>query len=379
MKEKIDVSVILPFLNEEKALSFVVEKTLEVLKKTSYKYEIILVNNNSTDKSGVIAEQLQKENSNILVINESKIGYGSAYKTGFNHTSGEILIMFDTDGTYDPSDIPEMVGQIKSGHDFVMTNRKNSYKKQKTMKWLHRYFGNPILTIIIKYLFHSPIKDVYSGFRAIKRSSYESFNMQSSGMEFALEMVIKSSLHNIKITEIDTSYSDRIGESKLRSFRDGWRSLRFILLYAPSRLFFIAGGILFGMGVTLSIYIHTITDNTIIYPTFMIGMLSAIFIILGYQLILFTVFAEVFSITHLKKRSPKFERIISKISINRGIIISSIIVLLGISLSISTISLYGESNIGYVFLSVLNGLILVTIGIQTFFSIFMISTLGIKL
>jgi len=217
---------------------------------------------------------------------------------------------------------------------------------KESMPWHHRYIGNPILSFLVKKFFSININDIHCGERAVSRQALEQITLYTGGMEFASEMIIKAAKANLKIAELGVSYAERIGESKLRSFRDGWRHLRFILLYSPLYLFIVPGVALFILGTIL-----LITE-----PTF----LSSLMIVLGYQLIFFGGFAKIYALTHLGDQDHSFEQLFQYITIERAGLIGLLIISIGC---------FGHS---------IMALTLITLGIQTFFSAFMLSILGIK-
>jgi len=210
------LSVVLPCRNEEKTIKICITKIKKALKGMDYE---IIVSDSSSDRSTEIADKLK-----VKIVNAKK-GYGNSYLEGFKHAKGNYIVMGDADDTYDFLEIPRFIGELDKGYDLVIGSRLKGNIKKGAMKPLHRYIGNPILTLIFNSLFNTRFTDTHSGFRAIKRNSLEKLNLKSTGMEFALEMLIKSAKKKLKIKQIPISYSRRIGESKLNSFKDGLRHL----------------------------------------------------------------------------------------------------------------------------------------------------------
>ena len=372
-----EISIILPCLNEEKALGTCLDDIKQVINKNQLDAEIIVVDNGSTDKSCEIA--LEK---GVKLVKEPRKGYGSAYLKGFKEALGNYLFMADADGTYDFLEIPKFIEGLKEGNDLVMGNRFANKMKKASMTWSHRYIGNPILSGILRLFFNAKVKDSHCGMRAIKKDAYEKLGLKTTGMEFASEMIIKAGKKNLKIKEIPINYHERIGKTKLRSLPDGWRHLRFMLLYSPLFLFLIPGLILFTLGFLSGALLYfnklEILGTKLYYhPMF----LSALLIIVGYQLIIFALFAKTYAITHLGEKETKtLKKIYQNLTIEKASIVGIILALIGtiiyIYIFVGWVS-SGFSGLDQIKNSIL-ALTLIVIGIQTIFSSFMLSILGIK-
>ncbi|HWO39529.1 MAG TPA: glycosyltransferase family 2 protein, partial [Candidatus Acidoferrum sp.] len=230
----LDVSVVIPCLNEANSLAFCVEKAISSFRKAGLRGEVIVADNGSTDGSIEIAEF-----NGARVLHVSERGYGAALKAGIAAASGEYVIMGDADDSYDFSEVPNFVNELRRGNDLVMGNRFSGGIKPGAMPPLHKYFGNPGLSWLVNFLFRAGVGDSYCGMRGFSRALYDKLDLRSSGMEFALEFVIKASQIGAHISEIPiVLWPDKRGRPPhLRSFRDGWRSLRFMLLYAPNWLY----------------------------------------------------------------------------------------------------------------------------------------------
>ncbi|HEY9783763.1 MAG TPA: glycosyltransferase family 2 protein [Candidatus Obscuribacterales bacterium] len=239
------VSVVLPCLNEEKAIGICIEKIRKAFTDGNIDGEIVVCDNGSTDRSVEIAESMQ-----VNVVHQPERGYGNAYLKGFSAASGKYFIMADADDTYDFALIPIFLAKLQEGFDFV-TGSRYLDKGSANITWLHRYIGNPLLTMALNTLFGTPYTDVYCGYRAFSREAYEKIRPVSPGMEFNLELAINAHLAGLKYTEIAITLAPRIGESKLSTFRDGWRSLRMMLLYCPNKVFLVPGIVLSVLGVAL--------------------------------------------------------------------------------------------------------------------------------
>jgi len=221
--EKIDVSVLLPCLNEEQGVGVCIKKIQRVFRENLIGGEIIVIDNGCTDNTSEIAKSL-----GVNVIYEPKKGYGNAYLAGFKEANGDIIIMGDADNSYDFNDIPRFLNEMESsGADLIIGNRK--YLKKGSSPFLHRYVGKPVFSYLLRFLFHLNISDSHCGFGAIKQSSLNNLKLKSNGMEFASEILIKAKKNKLKMKEIPIVYYPRMGKSKLRTFRDGGRHLKLIL------------------------------------------------------------------------------------------------------------------------------------------------------
>ncbi len=371
-----EISIILPCLNEEQALGFCLEKIKEVIKKNNLKAEIIVIDNGSTDRSCKIAKRKK-----VKVVYEPERGYGSACLRGFKAAKGKYLFLSDSDGSYDFNEIPRFIRELKGGSDFVIGDRFKGKIEKGAMSWFHKYIGNPMLSGILRLFFKTKINDVHCGMRAITKKALSKLDLRAAGMEFASEMIIQTVKNHLKIKEMPINYYKREGTSKLKSFRDGWKHLRFMLLYSPLFLFFIPGIILFLIGlISLAwLYFGSLKIFGIqlqYHPMF----LSALLIIIGYQLIIFALFAKTYAINHLGEKSSSFSNIYKYITIEKAGIGGIILILLGLIIFGLIFFNWIRANFG-VLEEIKNSIIALTLiifGIQTIFSSFMLSILGIK-
>ncbi len=341
---KPEISIILPCQNEAEALLFCLKQIKKTIKDNHIKAEII-VSDSSTDKSPEIAK-----GEKVILVKHDKEGYGIAYLEALKFVKGKYIFMADCDGTYDFKEIPNFIYQLKNGYDLAIGNRFSGKMEKGAMTFSHK-LGNPFLSGTLKIFFGVKIKDSHCGMRAIKKNALLSLNLQTAGMEFASEMIVKAARNNLKIKEIPIGYYKRMGKSKLKPFSDAWKHMRFMLLYSPLFLFFIPGAAIFLAGAT------TIFWGTTIF--------SALSMIVGYQLITFSAFAKIYSITHLKENNEIFEKLFKYITIERATIFGVLIFLAGII------------SLAYLQNSIL-ALTFSAIGAQTIFSSFMLSILGIK-
>lgn len=375
MKNNPEISIILPCLNEEQAIGFCLDKIKEVIEKNNLNAEIIVVDNGSTDNSRNIIKGKQAR-----LIEEKERGYGSAYLRGFEDAVGKYIFMADSDGSYDFSEIPNFIEYLRQGYDFVIGDRFKGKVEKEAMPWVHKYIGNPVLSGVLRIFFNTKIHDVHCGMRAFKKDLLRQLNLKTTGMEFASEMIIKTIKNNLKIKEIPINYYARKGESKLKSLTDGWRHLRFMLLYSPLFLFFLPGTFLFLIGFISLFWLYFGSPEILgmklyNYPMF----LSALLIIIGYQLIIFALFAKTYAVSHLGD-SPVSGRIYKYITIERASIFGIVITLLGAIIYITIFLRWLNEGFGALqeLKNSIIALILIIIGIQTIFSSFMLSILAIK-
>jgi len=371
---KPQISIILPCRNEEKALGQCLDSIKEVIAKNRIDGEIV-VSDSSVDDSPLIAKR-----HHVKLIKHNQEGYGRAYLEGFKAARGKYLFLADADGSYDFNEIPKFINRLEQGFDFVIGNRFKGNIEEGAMPWLHRYVGNPILSFLLRLFFRADIHDVHCGMRAIKRESLEKLNLSTSGMEFASEMIVKVVKNKLKVSELAINYKKRLGKSKLRSFVDGWRHLRFMLLYSPLYLFFIPGVTIFLLGlVSMGLFYFGLTlfGITLYYhPMFV----SSILLILGYQIIIFSLFAKIYANTHLGENNQLIENLYRYITIEKGMLAGALLGFFG-CLIIGLVSLqWIQSGFGSIneVKSFVVALTLMTLGVQTVFSSFMFSILGIK-
>ena len=371
----IELSIILPCRNEEEALDYCLNQIKEVVRKNDIRAEII-VSDSSTDSSPDIARNHQVE-----LIKHDKEGYGIAYLEAFQHAKGKYVFLADCDGTYDFHEIPRFLKYLREGYDFVLGDRFKNRMDKGAMSFSHKYIGNPILSGIFRFFFHSKIHDVHCGMRALSKSAVDKLNLKTVGMEFASEMVIKAVKNNLKIKELPINYSRRKGQSKLSSILDAWRHLRFMLIYSPIFLFFIPGVVLLMMGLLSMVWIYVgapeIFGKVLVYhPLF----LSSLLIIVGYQLVIFSAFAKTYLMVHLGEESRIIHKLYKYITIERASLLGIFVCLIGAAIFISIFLGWAKNDFGSLN-QVKNSILALTLmvfGIQTIFSSFILSILGIK-
>jgi glycosyltransferase involved in cell wall biosynthesis len=379
------ISVIIPCLNEEKAIAFCIESIIKTVDRYNLKAEIIVVDNGSTDSSVQIVQKLIHDSKadipKIVLIQEIIKGYGSAYQSGLRNACGKYIFMADADATYDFADIPKFIKKLEEGNDLVVGNRFSGMMESNSMTFLHKWIGNPILSSLVRIFFKIKIHDIHCGARAMSKEAYNKLTLYTLGMEFASEMIIKAAKAKLKIVEIPIKYKMRIGESKLETFSDGWRHLRFILLYSPIVIFLIPGLLLFLYGlISMAVlYIGNFSFFGItlyFHPMF----LSSLCMILGYELIFFTAFSKVYAWTHLGDVDTFLEKLFKIVSLEKALIVGGILTLASLIIFISIFAGWIISNLGSLdqTKNLILALTFAVIGAQTVTGSFMLSILGIK-
>ena len=364
------VSVIIPTKNEEGTIGICIRKIQKVFNEHHIDGEVIITDN-STDKTPEIAKSL-----GVIVVAPDKFGYGYAYQIGFKYASGDYIVIGDGDDTYDFADIPKLLEPLeKREADLVIGSRFKGKIKKGAMPWLHRYIGNPVLTRFLNLFFKTKISDAHSGFRAFTKKAIEKMNFKSNGMEFASEMLIEAVRKKLRIREVPITYYSRKGRSKLSSFSDGWRHLKFMLLYAPTYLYFIPGTILllFGMVTLLAGYFHL---NIGYIPGVHSMVAGSLFFIVGYQIIFLGLFAKMYGVSNDLLDSDKITEFVSKyVSLEKGATFGLIMFLTGLSYTLYLIWKWVSS--GYETLPIrgqdMISFTLLIIGLQTIFSSFFLS------
>jgi glycosyltransferase involved in cell wall biosynthesis len=353
------ISVVMPSYNEEKTIGSCIVKIQDVFQKNNLSGEII-VSDSSTDKTAEIASSL-----NAVVVHSPKRGYGNAYHEGLLHARSDHIVMMDSDGTYDPSDIPNLIKPLGLGADLVIGSRFNGMIYPGAMTPLHRYIGNPLLTWILNIIFHTNFSDTHSGFRAIKRDVLEKLQLKSEGMEYASEMLIMASIKGMRIEEVPISYFPRKAPSNLRSFTDGWRHLRFILLVKPVP-FIAVPGLMFSVLGTILMGIFYLNGNieTSHLHAFIMG---SILLIGGIQILTMGISTEIYSIIHgYQKKRPFIDIFLNYHSLEKFLLLGAVLIFTGIVLGISILLTWITSNYGefsQISTSIL-ALSLIVIGIQ---------------
>jgi glycosyltransferase involved in cell wall biosynthesis len=359
MPEHPGISIVLPSLNEEATIGQCISDIQQIF-ALNYISGQIIVADSSTDKTPAIAQSL-----GALVLHPEKSGYGNAYLVGFQHSKYPIIVMMDSDGTYDPSEILQLVEPLTTGVDLVIGSRFKGKIYPGAMTPLHRYIGNPLLTLVLNLVFHTHFSDAHSGFRAIKREALDKLHLKTGGMEFASEMLVMASKKGLKIEEVPITYFPRRTPSNLHSFADGWRHLRFILLLKPVPFLAIPGLIFSLLGILLMTLFFMNGDiETSHLHSFILG---SILLIGGIQVITMGVNTEVYSIIHgYQEKSGFIVTFLNYHSLEKYLIIGGVLIFAGVILGISVLLQWINANFGEIsqISTSVVALTLIVIGIQ---------------
>ena len=383
--EDIEVSVVIPCLNEEDTLARCIEKARQACREHSIAGEIVVADNGSTDLSRAIAE---RHGARVVMIKEP--GYGSALMGGIAAASGQFVIIGDADDSYDFLEIPKIVEKLREGFDLVQGCRLpagGGSIRPGAMPFLHRWIGNPFFSLLVRKWFGAPINDVYCGLRGFTKAMYERLDQRCTGMEFATEMIIKASLRGEKIAEVPiTLYPDkRTSHSPhLKTFRDGWRTFRYFLMCSPRWLFLVPGGVFIAFG--LLGYLVAMPGLRIGHSTFDAHTLlfASLSILCGYQCILFAIFAKTFATTEgFLPPDRHLECFFEVVNLEKGLVVAALAVLAGGSLLLVAVWQWWLTGFGHLDYArtmrfVVPGATLVALGFQTVFSSFFVSLLGMR-
>ena len=336
----------MPCLNEAETLASCIAKARSFLTRSGIRGEVLVADNGSSDGSQTIAEA-----AGARVVDIAERGYGSALRGGIRAARGRYVIMGDSDDSYDFSDLGLFVEKLREGYQLVMGNRFQGGIRPGAMPPLHRYFGNPILTVLGRLSFSSPCGDFYCGLRGFERRAILALNLQASGMEFALEMLVKATTNKLRIAEIPTTLSPdgRSRPPHLRSWRDGWRSLRFYLLFSPRWLFLYPG--------TMMLLTGALAMTWLLLGTLVIGgvgfdihtlLYTAVAIIIGVQSIQFWIFAKIYGMRKgIVPPDPRFSSLITAVvRLEYGLITGGVLLLLGLALGIYALRYWGAAGFG---------------------------------
>jgi glycosyltransferase involved in cell wall biosynthesis len=368
------VSVVIPCLNEAENIEQCVLAARRVLARMEVAGEVVVADNGSSDDSAAIAQA-----AGARVVLETRRGYGSAYLAGFAASRGRYIVMADADLTYDFDDIPRFVAALEEGAEMAIGDRMDNIQPG-AMPWLHRYVGNPLLTGLLNFLFRTGINDAHCGMRAVRREALERLDLRTTGMEFASEMVIRASKENLRIAEFPIEYHPRGGESKLSSFRDGWRHLRFLLVHSPTHLFILPGAVLAGVGTLITVLIGSGLD--LFGRSWGIHALigSALLMIVGTQVVGLGLCAHAYGTYFMGERDPWFDRMRARLRLEHGLLLGGAFMLIGAVMGgiiLATWISHGFGSLADERMAII-GASLMIVGIQIFFSSFLLSILGLR-
>jgi len=376
----LEVSVVMPCLNEEKTIGFCVAEALTTLERAGLRGEVVVADNGSTDRSIEIARGL-----GARVVPVERKGYGSALLGGFSAARGEFVIMGDADQSYDFTHIPAFVAKLREGYDLVMGNRFRGGIEPGAMPALHRYLGTPVLTGIARLFFGHPCGDIYCGLRGFRRDAILRLGLRTTGMEFATEMLVKAAIFQLPIAEIPTTLrpDGRDRPPHLRTWRDGWRGLRFLMLYSPRWLFLYPGIALMIAGTAAGLWLIP-APRTVHGVTFDVHTLlfAGLAVLLGFQSITFAFFTKLFAITEgLSPEDPRLNRLFRYITLEVGLATGVALMALGFAAWASVLGTWGSRHFGPLDLEVtlrvtIPGAVLIALGFQTLLSSLFLSVLG---
>jgi len=380
-----EVSVVIPCLNEAETLATCIDKAFRALNEHQIDSEIIVADNGSTDGSCEIAKGL-----GVRVLHVKERGYGNALMEGIAAARGEFIIMGDADDSYDFLEIPKFVGTLREGFDIVQGCRLPSGGgtiMPGAMPLLHRVWGNPMFSFLARRWFKSPLHDVYCGMRGFRKDFYNRLDQRCTGMEFATEMIIKASLHGEQIAEIPITLHPDGRKSRaphLRTFRDGWRTIRLFLIYSPRWLFLLPGLLLIFVGMLgYGIALPGMTFGGVTFDAHTL-LFASLALLCGYQSVVFAISIKTFAISEgLLPEDPRMNRFFELVYLERGLIISLIVLLIGVGLLAAAILKWqatGFERLDYVHTMrlVIPGATLAALAFQTIFSSFFVSILGMQ-
>ncbi len=370
----LELSIVMPCLNEAETLATCIEKAQWYLQEYHVAGEVVIADNGSTDGSQHIAQKL-----GARVIDVTEKGYGSALLGGIVAAKGQYIIMGDADDSYDFTKLNPFVEKLRQGYDLVMGNRFQGGIKPGAMPFLHKYLGNPVLTWLGKLLFASPCSDFHCGLRGYTKEAIARLNLRTTGMEFASEMVVKATLNKMKITEVPTTLSPdgRSRPPHLRTWRDGWRHLRFLLLYSPRWLFLYPGICLFLVGLISTFWLLSSPRvHSLLY--------SATAIVIGFQIVSFALFTKIFAISEgLLPQDKRLIKLENYLNLETGLILGSCLFLCGIIGSIIAfiqweLASFGALDPAQTMRLIIPSVTAIALGLQVIFSSFFLSVLGLK-
>lgn len=375
-----ELTILMPCLNEAETLAICIRKAKKFLSENNIDGEVLISDNGSTDGSQDIAKA-----EGARVVSTDIKGYGSALINGTKNAYGKYVIMGDADDSYDFLHLMPFVEKLREGYDLVMGDRFAGGIEEGAMPWSHKYIGNPVLSFIGRLFYKSKIRDFHCGLRGYNRESMLNLHLQTTGMEYASEMVVKSELSGLKIAEVPTTLS-KDGRSRpphLRSFRDGWRHLKFLLMYAPNWLLLYPGFIFLILGLVLggTIVVDKITINNINFSIHTL-LYCACLIIIGLSILQMYLIVKVYAYNHnfLPKKQTDWNH---KIREDRIIAIGAGIVILGIVLSIIAVETWKASSMGdlnaeQTMRIVIPAVLCLIVGFQSIFTGFMVGVMKIR-
>ena len=342
----IELSIVMPCLDEAETLAVCIDKAMGYLARSGVSGEVIIADNGSVDGSQAIAVA---HGARVVDIEEK--GYGNALIGGINAALGTYVIMGDADDSYDFARLDDFVERLRAGDELVMGNRFLGGIEPGAMPPLHKYLGNPVLSWVGRVLYRSPIRDFHCGLRGFNRAAILDLHLQTTGMEFASEMVVKSALGGRRVSEVATTLR-KDGRSRaphLRSWRDGWRHLRFLLIFSPRWLFLIPGLVAFGVGILGTLFLAA---GPVEIAGIGLGLLSQLYLsaltVVGYQAVIFAVLTKIYA-QHEGFRIPRsrsFDRLEKRISLESGALVGAAIFVVGLAIAVTQFGMWASSGFG---------------------------------
>lgn len=368
------VSVVIPCLNEADSIEQCVRSAQSVLEHHGIAGEVVVADNDSDDGSPRLAAA-----AGAIVVHEPERGYGSAYLAGFSVARGRYILMADADLTYDFEEIPHFLAELEAGADMVIGNRMQNIHPG-AMPWLHRYIGNPLLSGFLNLLFRTGVDDAHCGMRAFRTDLLPRLDLRTTGMEFASEMVIRAAKERLDIRQFPIEYHPREGESKLSSFRDGWRHLRFLLVHSPNHLFIFPGAIMAAIGALVELvviaHLGVFGRNWDVHAL----IAGALLAIVGTQVVALGVCAHAYATYFMGERDRWFDRMRARYKLEHGLVVGGAVTLAGVIIGAVIVIQWidhGFGRLSYENLAVLAATLII-VGIQIFFSSFLLSILGLR-
>jgi glycosyltransferase involved in cell wall biosynthesis len=372
----IDISVVIPCLNEERAVGVVVDQALDGIAASGRTGEVIVVDNGSTDRSAEIAAA-----HGATVISEPRRGYGSAYLAGLAQAHGRYIVMGDADETYPLQELSRFVDVLESGDDLVVGSRFDGRIHKDAMPWTNRWIGNPILTGLLNVLFRVRVSDAHCGMRAVRREALPALDLHSTGMEFASEMVFKAYRRGLSVSDLPIDYFPRTGESKLSRVGDAWRHIRFMLLYSPSWLYFLPGTILLLLGLAGMLVLASGPVDVFGRQWQIHTMLAFVAsTILGTQILQIGVFARTYAMTHFGERDALLERLWPRARLEHGLLAGAALFVAGAAVLAAIFINWAQEGfgpLGHEYATAL-GFTFVALGVQVIFGSFFIGVLTMR-